>query len=47
VEGDGGGKHVAKHHLAEADVVQWPKATLADLDVPADYERIKAELGGP
>lgn len=47
-EGHGGhgcGKQVVKAHRAEAVVVSWPAAALADLDVPADYERIQAELG--
>ncbi|BDG02924.1 nucleotidyltransferase family protein [Anaeromyxobacter oryzae] len=46
-KGDHCGKHVVKHHGAEAAVVTWPPAALADLDVPADYERIRAaELEG-
>lgn len=44
--GDGCGKEVVKRHRPEADVVPWPAAALADLDVPADYERIHAELDG-
>jgi molybdenum cofactor cytidylyltransferase len=44
MEGDGCGKHVVKHHRSEADVVPWPAAALADLDVPADYQRLQAEL---
>ena len=46
MEGDCCGKHVVKHHRGEAIAVPWPPAALADLDVPADYERLQAELGG-
>ena len=42
--GDGCGKEVVKRHRPEADVVPWPAAALADLDVPADYERLHAQL---
>jgi molybdenum cofactor cytidylyltransferase len=44
--GHGCGKHVVKRHEAEAIFVPWPAATLTDLDVPTDYQRIQAELGG-
>lgn len=44
--GDGCGKAVARRHRAEADVEAWPAAALADLDVPADYQRLQAELEG-
>jgi molybdenum cofactor cytidylyltransferase len=44
--GDGCGKEVVRRHRPEADVVPWPAAALADLDVPADYDRIHAELDG-
>ena len=43
-EGKGCGKHVRRRHPAEASVVAWPAAALADLDVPDDYERAKARL---
>jgi molybdenum cofactor cytidylyltransferase len=49
VHGNGGhgcGKHVVKRHRAEAIFVPWPPAALTDLDVPTDYQRILAELGG-
>jgi molybdenum cofactor cytidylyltransferase len=41
-EGQGCGKHVVKRHRHEAQSLSWPAEALADLDVPADYERIKA-----
>jgi molybdenum cofactor cytidylyltransferase len=37
----GCGKQVVKRHRAEAEVLHWPAAALADLDVPADYERLR------
>jgi|SRR5580693_345322 molybdenum cofactor cytidylyltransferase len=36
------GKQVVKRHRQEAEVLSWPAAALADLDVPADYERLRA-----
>jgi molybdenum cofactor cytidylyltransferase len=36
------GKQIVKRHRAEAERVRWPAAALADLDVPADYERLQA-----
>lgn len=42
--GEGCGKRVVKRHRAEALLVPWPVAALADLDEPVDYERIRAEL---
>jgi len=45
-EGQGSGKNVVKRHRGEAIAVSWPAAALADLDVPADYQRIATELGG-
>jgi molybdenum cofactor cytidylyltransferase len=44
-EGDGCGKRAIERHRGEALTVSWPAAALADLDQPADYERIRAELG--
>jgi len=40
-EGEGCGKHVVKRHRAEASFVDWPESALADVDLPADYERLK------
>jgi molybdenum cofactor cytidylyltransferase len=42
--GEGCGKHVVKKHKAEAVVVAWPEAALADVDLPEDYERTAAQL---
>ena len=44
--GDGCGKQVVKRHRAEAEVAPWAAGALADLDVPADYDRLHAELDG-
>jgi molybdenum cofactor cytidylyltransferase len=44
LEGDGCGKQVARRHRSEAVVVSWPAAALTDLDVPADYEQMRARL---
>ena len=43
--GEGCGRQVVRRHRDEAVAVSWPPATLQDIDVPEDYERIKAELG--
>jgi len=34
------GQQVVKRHRSEAEVLAWPAAALADLDVPADLERL-------
>lgn len=44
MQGEGCGRQVVKRHRAEADVMSWPAEALADLDVPADYERARATL---
>ena len=44
MEGEGCGKQVVKRHLSEALAVPWPAAALADIDLPDDYERVRAEL---
>ncbi len=48
VEGERCGKHVVKQHRHEAERVTWPAAALADVDVPADVERVvtPADSGG-
>jgi len=46
LQGDGCGKRVVKRHRAEAATVERPPAALADLDLPGDYERIRADLPG-
>lgn len=40
------GKQVIQRHRHEAAVFAQPAAALADLDVPEDYERVKAEVEG-
>jgi molybdenum cofactor cytidylyltransferase len=40
----GSGKPVIDRHRREAEVLTWPPEALADLDVPADRERIAALL---
>jgi molybdenum cofactor cytidylyltransferase len=42
MEGEGCGKQVVKRHRAEAIAVMWPSDALIDLDVPDDYDRVKA-----
>ena len=45
MEGEGCGKQVVKRHRGEAIVVPWPQDALADLDVPEDYDRVRALAG--
>jgi len=45
MEGEGCGKQVVKRHRNEAQVVSWPAAALADIDVPDDYQQAKALFG--
>jgi molybdenum cofactor cytidylyltransferase len=42
--GEGCGRQVVKRHRHEAEVLAWPAAALADIDVPEDYERIARSL---
>jgi molybdenum cofactor cytidylyltransferase len=44
---EGGGREVVRRHRHEAEVVSWPASALGDLDVPADYERIRDHLEAP
>lgn len=44
MSGEGCGRQVVRRHRHEAVSVSWPEAALRDIDVPEDYERIKAEL---
>jgi molybdenum cofactor cytidylyltransferase len=44
MSGEGCGREVVRRHRHEADVVAWPASALDDLDVPGDYERIRAQL---
>ncbi len=41
---DGFGRDVVDRHRANAQVLRWPAAALADLDVPDDYEKIRGVL---
>lgn len=43
--GEGCGRQVVKRRRGEAEVLSWPAAALADLDVPDDYDRLKARTG--
>ena len=45
MKGEGCGRQVVRRHRHEAVAVSWPEAALRDIDVPEDYDRIKAELG--
>ena len=42
MQGEGCGKQVGKRHRSEALSVSWPEEALTDLDVPDDYERVRA-----
>ena len=44
MSGEGCGRQVVRRHRHEAVAVAWPSAALQDVDVPEDYERIRAEL---
>lgn len=44
LQGPGCGREVVKRHGAEAAVVSWPAAALADVDLPEDYERVRGEI---
>jgi molybdenum cofactor cytidylyltransferase len=43
-EGKGCGKRMRRRHPDREAIVAWPATALADLDVPEDYERAKAQL---
>jgi molybdenum cofactor cytidylyltransferase len=43
--GEGCGRQVVKRYRHEAEVLAWPAAALADLDVPEDYEKLLAAQG--
>jgi molybdenum cofactor cytidylyltransferase len=45
LSGEACGKEMIRRHRAEAIVVSWPERALADIDVPDDYHRIRAQLG--
>jgi molybdenum cofactor cytidylyltransferase len=38
--GEGCGRQIVKRHRSAAEVLAWPAAALADLDVPDDYARL-------
>ena len=42
--GNGCGKRLRRLHPDRSASVSWPATALADLDVPDDYERVKAQL---
>jgi molybdenum cofactor cytidylyltransferase len=44
LEGEGCGKKVVKRHSDEALRLPWPALALTDLDLPADVERVRAQL---
>jgi molybdenum cofactor cytidylyltransferase len=44
-EGKGCGKTMRRRHPGRDAIVVWPATALADLDVPEDYARAKAQLG--
>jgi molybdenum cofactor cytidylyltransferase len=45
MRGEGCGKQVVNRHRDDALAVDWPAATLTDLDVPEDVERLRALVG--
>ena len=44
IPGERCAKQVVRRHEQEAAVVDWPAAALRDIDVPADYEDVRAGL---
>jgi molybdenum cofactor cytidylyltransferase len=42
--GEGCGKAVVKRHMDEAIVLEWPAATLTDVDTPDDFRTVEALL---
>jgi molybdenum cofactor cytidylyltransferase len=46
IPGERCAKQVVRRHQHEAAVVSWPEGALRDIDVPADYDSARAELGG-
>jgi molybdenum cofactor cytidylyltransferase len=39
--GENAGREVVRRHSDEVKAVRWPRAMLQDLDLPADYERLR------
>jgi molybdenum cofactor cytidylyltransferase len=46
MSGDGCGRQVVRRHRGQAQAVAWPAERLADLDEPADLERLRAADAG-
>ena len=46
MQAPGCGKQVVRRHRAEAAVVPWPAQALRDVDVPADYDEVRAQIPG-
>jgi molybdenum cofactor cytidylyltransferase len=44
IPGERCAKQVVRRHEEEAAVVDWPETALRDIDVPADYESVRADL---
>jgi molybdenum cofactor cytidylyltransferase len=44
IPGERCAKQVVRRHEGEAEVVAWAAAALRDIDVPADYDDVRAEL---
>lgn len=44
VDEETGAKPVIAEHADSAGVVEWPAAALQDMDVPADYDAVKARF---
>ena len=44
IPGERCAKQVVRRHEGEAEVVRWPEEALRDIDVPADYDGVRAEL---
>ena len=44
IPGERCAKQVVKRHQGEAEVVSWPAAALRDIDLPADYDAVRADL---
>jgi CTP:molybdopterin cytidylyltransferase MocA len=44
IPGERCAKQVVKRHQARAEVVSWPAAALRDIDLPADYDDVRADL---
>jgi molybdenum cofactor cytidylyltransferase len=38
------GKEMVRRHRAEAAILSWPEEALADIDVPEDYQRVRAAI---